>query len=325
VSDVRGGLEVLGIFAADLHISETPPVARSVEPDWFAAMQRPLEHLSMFQHDLYMNTGLVPPIFYVGDIFHKWNPSPEAINFAIDYLPKGHAIAGNHDLPNHRIEDIGRSAYYTLVKHGVITNMHSGRAYQFPSLTVIGSPWGCPLFNPPKAPEHHKIVTIIHDYVWIAGREHPGAPSEKHASEFAKKLVGYDAAFFGDNHACFETPVHRQDDKFTHIVNCGCLIPRRSPERKYKPTVWLLMSDGSVRPHQLDTSLDKWTDVEEVAEKVLTDENGVREFVEMLRRSETARIDFLATLKAILTDRKGKVPLEVRNAVFELLEASETV
>ena len=34
--------QVLAILCSDLHLQMKPPVARSAEPDWFAAMRRPL-------------------------------------------------------------------------------------------------------------------------------------------------------------------------------------------------------------------------------------------------------------------------------------------
>lgn len=260
-------------------------------------------------------------MIYPGDIFNKWNPSPEAINFAVEHLPQGWAIAGNHDLPNHRYGDIKRSAYWTLVEARVLMNMKPDTSHRMSDdLMVQAFPWDTPLRSPMKADGVKLHAAIVHSYIWIAGREHPGAPPEKHASEFAKKLVGYDAAFFGDNHACFELPVHREDDKFTHIVNCGCLIPRRSPERKYKPTVWLLLSDGSVRPHQLDTSLDKWTDIEEAAELLGSGQmnsEDMADFIGSLKRAGNTVSSFSEALQRAISDRTGKVPPEVAKFVRE--------
>ena len=100
---------IIAIFAADLHLSLKAPIWRSTEQDWFEAMLRPLVELRT------LATLHNCPIVYAGDIFDKWNSPPELINFAIEHLPKGHAIPGQHDLPLHNYEDIRKSAYWTLV------------------------------------------------------------------------------------------------------------------------------------------------------------------------------------------------------------------
>ena len=41
--------KVIAILSADWHLSHHPPVWRSAEPDWYAAMQRPLEEVSTKQ------------------------------------------------------------------------------------------------------------------------------------------------------------------------------------------------------------------------------------------------------------------------------------
>ena len=72
---------VIAILCADVHLSLNPPVWRSNEPDWFAAMKRPLDEIKELQkknHDC--------PVFCAGDIFHKWDSPAELINWAIDNL-----------------------------------------------------------------------------------------------------------------------------------------------------------------------------------------------------------------------------------------------
>src|SRR5262245_45393768 len=133
---MRDQTKAIAIFASDLHLSEKAPVARSAEPDWFAAQQRHLVELAELQD------RVDAPIFYAGDIFDKSNPSPRLINWAIDHLPRGYAIPGQHDLPFHRLEDIKDSGYWTLCRTTVLTNIQDTITLDLGKILVRAFPWG---------------------------------------------------------------------------------------------------------------------------------------------------------------------------------------
>src|SRR4051812_12555947 len=69
--------KVNSLWCSDIHLSHKPPIARSAEPCWYSAMQRQLDELRSVALELDV------PIFVAGDIFDRWNPPPELINFAI--------------------------------------------------------------------------------------------------------------------------------------------------------------------------------------------------------------------------------------------------
>ena len=117
VPHMRESNKVIAILCADIHLQHKAPVWRSAEDDWYEAMRRPLKEIT----DLGYTHNC--PIIIAGDIFTKWNSCPELINFALTYLPSGaYCIPGQHDLPNHQIKDIEKSAYQTLIKAGKITD-----------------------------------------------------------------------------------------------------------------------------------------------------------------------------------------------------------
>lgn len=98
---------VIAVLCSDIHLCHTCPPARSNEPNWYDAMARTLDELAGIASHYYV------PILCAGDVFDRWNSPPELINFAIKHLPPMHCIPGQHDLPNHSLEDIRRSAYST--------------------------------------------------------------------------------------------------------------------------------------------------------------------------------------------------------------------
>lgn len=315
--------QVIAIVCSDIHLSHRPPVARSAEPDWYEAMARPLEELTQLSehHDT--------SVIIAGDIFDRWNSPPQLINFAINHLPrwyapKIYAIPGQHDLPNHRIEEAYRSAYMTLHHAGVIWDMGAGYGIipggpeiaTYGQLVMVGFPWGCSLVAANEVDMVGRsddfMVAVVHDYIWMKGHGHKGADRTKLVSS-AKRydlLKTYDAVVFGDNHSGF---VHRQFDA-PDIFNCGTFMRRRSDEINYQPQVGLLYEDGRIEPHYLDTSQDKFLK-EPLAKELEQQEVDMSEFIEELSNLNLDSLDFRERLIRHM-EHKG-VDHNVRAAVLE--------
>lgn len=260
-------IDVIAIFCSDFHLTETAPPARSAEPDWMEAQDRMLRQLVV------LAGSHVCPIICAGDLFDRHNPSPALINWTIDHLPKMYAVPGQHDLPHHRYEDVDRSAYWTLVKAGMIIDLNVKTWCDF---RFYGFPWEVGV-REPRISDVSKRVAVSHRFVWTKTTGYSGAPDTGTVKAIAKLYEGYDVAVFGDNHQGFSK------GGVPAIFNCGCLIRRKANERGYKPRVGLLRGDGTVDSHFLDISEDVWADQPD-------DEPDMPEMVEDLR-------DFIAELK----------------------------
>lgn len=254
---------VRGILVSDIHLQARAPIARSPEPDWFEAMARPLAEIEALaeEHDA--------PVVYAGDIFDRWNSSAEVINFALERLPRGFAVPGQHDLPHHNYDDIKRSAYWTLVEADHITNLEPGDPTPAGELTLYGWPWGFDARPPgPPLPGTELTVAVVHRYVWTRGTGYPGAPDTARVGAYHREFGRYDVAAFGDNHIGF---ISNWKDGGV-VCNCGGLMRRKTDEREYRPGVGLLLNDGTVERHYLDTSQDEFiraTEAEEMVEQLL--------------------------------------------------------
>jgi len=255
---MRKGVEgVIAILCSDLHLSHKAPIARSAEPDWYEAMRRPLQELRRLER-LY---GV--PVICAGDIFDRWNSPAELINFAMDNLPEHfYAIPGQHDLPFHSLEDIEKSAYWTLVAAGRITNLPAVSILsKEPKLQIYAFPWGTevkPREEIVTKHVHGVPLAVVHSYIWTSGNNYPGASKESRIGRWLKKLKGYSAAAFGDNHRGF----HRMGDEgYSHVFNCGTFIRRKVDEMKYDPQVGLLTSNGEIIPYYLQTHEDVFIDI----------------------------------------------------------------
>lgn len=283
--------DVRCILASDIHLQARAPVARGGEEDWFAAMARPLAELAA------LKSRYGCPVVYAGDIFDKWNAPPEVINFAIANLPHGYAVPGQHDLPNHNYGEIERSAYWTLVQAGVLTNLEPGKRTLVGNVDVTGFPWGfppVPAVTVRGLPVGTPRLAVVHAFIYnTTANAYVGAPPTARASVARAALHGYDAAAYGDNHKGFI-----DHGKGLTICNCGGFMRRKVDERDMRPGVGLLLGDGTVRRHYLDTSADAFNEATEAEEQVgkLLDmgdfvaalgglgAGGELEFVEALRR-----------------------------------------
>lgn len=274
----------VAILCSDIHLSQNPPPARAGEPDWFAAMLRPLDEI----RDLAAKTGSI--IICAGDVFDHWRSSPELINWAIEYLPPMFAIPGQHDLPHHNYNDIKKSAYWTLVEAGKIKELGTGIT-KCPPMRMHAFPWGFPV--KPLSSEQNGVlnVAVIHAYVWAKDHKYTGAPDDAHVSKFLPNLAGYDAVVFGDNHRHFH---------YHQIWNNGGLMRRKSDEADYKPCVGLLQADGSVIRHYLDINEDVFEKVRKEEEFVKVE--GIKEFMEELGTLQAHGLDFKAAIRRYVTD-----------------------
>jgi len=301
--------ELIAVLVSDIHLSHRPPIARSVEPDWYAAMARPLQELEELQET---DNGCVP-VICAGDVFDKWNSSPELINFALDKLPEMYAIPGQHDLPYHGIEEIQKSAYWTMERAKKIYDPNLGEPVSLGSgrLVFWGFPYGSELKACPSFFTDVVRLAVAHQYVWTTDKHYVGADPSGQVLTVRKKLKGYDVALFGDNHKGFLLK-----GKPT-IFNAGTFMRRTSSERDYQPMVGLLHEDGTVKTHFLDTSRDRFLDdsVAAGAEQMMLHLEG---FLEGLRGLGEAGLDFEKAVESALVEYGASKA--VRRVVLEAME-----
>lgn len=300
-------MDVVAILAADLHLSLKPPVARSVESDWLNAQRRPLEQIQVLI-DIHHC-----PLLVAGDLFDRWNAPAELINWALKWLPDCHAIAGNHDLPNHDLKSMRRSAYGVLVQAGKVTNVPPGKPVEIDRghpIRLHGFPCGVPVR--PLAEPHDLLieVALVHEYLWVKGTGHVGARPEQRLKARRKQFAGYDAAVVGDNHVPFDV------NGPPWIMNCGAVQRRRADEIDFKPSVGLLMSDGTVKRHWLDCHKDKFVTPDELTTVAGGDVSG---FVDELGSLADAGLDFEAALRKMVADERLREGVKAK--VLEALDS----
>lgn len=299
--------DVEGIFIADCHFSHTPPIAHSVEKNWYKAQDRYLEQLWQLQEE--HNA----PIFCAGDIFHKALSQNELVNFLLRRLPSMYAIPGNHDLLHHSYDDIRKTAFWTLVEAGKVKLIEPDKPIEVGFLSVHGFPYGFEIKPPAsKHPDWMVRVALVHAYCWTDGKGFPGASNKHHVDKYAKKLKGYDLAVFGDNHIAHKTKF----DSGLTIINAGGMMPRNADEQKRKPCAWLLRKEKKVERHNFDTSKDKW--LEQEPNSMIETNKGIDDFVSELEDTKGVRFDFADAVKRYIT--KHEVKGKLKRTLLEAIE-----
>lgn len=240
----------IAILVSDIHLSHHAPRYRRAEPDWYEAMARHLRRLKKWQSDFQV------PVLCAGDVFHRWNSPPKLINFAIENLPKHFiSIPGQHDLPNHRLEAVKDSAYWTVKQtNEKLHFVHWFDAHHFP--------WGTNATDvklPGRRP--HPDIALLHRYVCDKKNAYPGAPEESFVDSVQEEFREFDLVVSGDHHRHF---IHPSSANGPKVINVGQFLCRNRGESKH-PNVFLLDSDlntTALRDHKVE-ALDVFNDEDE--------------------------------------------------------------
>jgi hypothetical protein len=296
--------DVIAVLCSDIHLSHLPPLVRSAEPNWYAAMRRPLEqiHTIAGQHAC--------PVVCAGDIFDRWNSPNELVNFALTYLPPMIAVPGQHDLPNHNYEELNRSAYETVVLGGLIVPLNPAQPRRSVGCYLFGVPWGHAIPQLPREDAKILHVVVIHAYCWAGTCAIPNASPSAYYSKWERQLKVFDVGVFGDNHKGF----HRGK-----ILNCGTLMRRKADEISYAPAVGLLRRSGKIERHELDCSEDKFIEqAEEIAELKESQGLDLSLFVDELRELAPGSLDFRDAVHRVCADNGVAAP--IRKIILGVLD-----
>lgn len=306
----------IAVLTSDIHLSLKQPPCR--KDDWMEVQARHLKQLRDIAENEY---DVRLPILCAGDVFDRWNPPPEMIQFALKHLPDGMiTVPGQHDLPNHRLEEMRRSAYGVLVEAGKIqcASVHRRANALCPSEShvwvsnwkVYGFGWNEEIAPPPYSEGYHTLA-LIHKFVWTAETSYgPGTPEDSHLAKLAPLLKDYKVAVFGDNHKGFLKKLKNG----TTVLNCGGFIRRKSDEVNYEPRVGILRDDGSVVSRKLDVSQDQFRTEEEMEDVVQVD---MTDFIEELGKLGEHGLDFKETVRRTV---ETGIPVSVKEKVLKCLE-----
>lgn len=298
--------DYIAVGFSDLHLTLQPPQCRQ-EENWLAVQRGYLQQVKELAGK--------KPILFAGDLFDRWNPSPELIEFALRELPDGmYCVPGQHDLPNHAMELMHKSGYGVLKAADKIKDISGRVEFLHHIFAVEGCGWGQVAKGIGSPYKDHVRVLVAHRYIWdIKANAFPGVDETSRVGAYRDELISFNAALWGDNHRGFKT---RSGN--CSVLNNGTLIRRKADELKYRPHVGLLTKDGEWMIHELDTSADQFKPEADIRPEIPF---NLRDLVEALNAMDGTLFDFREAVEQHL--RSADVNKLTKETVLEAMQDGE--
>lgn len=280
------------ILCGDLHLREDTPVCRT--DNFLAAQWKKLE----FIFDLQMEHNC--PVLCSGDLFNTAKPSLELLSNVMKRIPyQFNTVYGNHDLPNHSLNEQEKCGVYALAVANKLTILEGTHFNQLPekhffNLEIKG-----------------KKILVWHVMTYTTELPFPGCEELK-ARSLLKKYPEYDLILTGDNHTPFT-----QTYEGRLLVNPGSMMRQKADQMNYKPAVWLYYAaDNTVEPVYLP--IEKGCISREHIDVIEQKESRIQAFIETLNKEGLDFVNFEHNLKIFL--KKNGVDKKIEEIIYEMME-----
>ena len=202
------------ILCSDLHIRDTVPRCR--EDDYFYTQIRKLNGLVDLQK--IKDFGQFCPIFCAGDLFDKAKSSNYLVREVVECFKNAYilSIPGQHDLPNHNIENFNKSSF------GLLSEIYNETFPRVPVGTMHEMEY------------KKRKVGLIHTFVQKPRDRQDKEIGGYSAKNLLKKYSKLDLILTGDNHKTF---VVKHEGRL--LVNPGSMMRMTAAQIDHKPCVFL--------------------------------------------------------------------------------------
>ncbi len=289
------------IITADWHLMEkerNPPCR--LDSHWEAQWNKVLQiNQLMNRYDC--------DCILAGDLFEHWKTSPRLLNRCLKDLPGGEAayyqlrsVIGNHDMPQHNIDNMERSGFRTLSEAKKI-------------FVLNGNHWGCDnkktitdtllTFNP----DISRKIVVAHMMVWKGKLPWPGC-EDPEAEEVFDIFPEADLIITGHNHRTFTAKRGKR-----LLINPGSLTRHKADQIDHKPCVFLWNAEtNDYRIHYLKVKKDvisrEHIDVKKTKEKRL------EAFITKLQDGWDVSLSFKDNME--IAFQKNKTPDKIKQIIY---------
>jgi len=280
------------ILTADWHLKDKPPICRV--GDFEEDQWKKVDFVSelQVQHEC--------KVVHAGDLFDHWKPSPYLLSRTMDHLPEQFfTIYGNHDLPQHNIEDAHRCGVYALEKAGKLA-------------MLPGTHWGqIPEHPTAKLSEHNRKILVWHVMTYQGKKPWPGC-TDPISAALLRKYKDYDLILTGHNHKSF---VEEYGGRL--LVNPGSLMRQDADQLDFRPRVYLYFAeDNRVEPVFIPIRGDAVTRLH--IERDAARSDRIEAFISKLDGDWSAGMSFENNLEAFFST--NQVRTSVKNIIYKSLE-----
>jgi len=288
------------IITSDFHLREDKPRCR-IDEDWIQTQREAIEFVC------YTAEQYQAKILNMGDLFHQSVVHPKIVNLLISivdrYASQFYILAGQHDLPYHRWDDVDNGSFGTIWKLVGLGLFHS--------LTDLGTSahFGQPGISKVKSDE----FVFLHTLTFPHSDEIP--PYIKDAIGADQLLKKYPKAKYictGDYHHGF---IYEEEGRY--VINPGCLTVQKSDMIDYQPFIVLVDTETETVKKIFIPSDSKLVTDEYVKSMDERDER-IESFVESIEKSGKLSLSFEDNLKEAMEKNKDQLG-EAVEIINELL------
>jgi DNA repair exonuclease SbcCD nuclease subunit len=283
-----------------------------LDDDWLETQRTALAHVAEYAKNFEAD------VVAVGDIFHSTNETTNEViglvqEFALTLKEKNlklFILAGNHDLPQHNIENINRSAFNILLNSKNIFHLNQLKIndgkFEYDTSTISAADFGA---------DENTDAEFVFKHVLCFPENERIPPSDKivKPSELFMQFKNAKYIFVGDYHRQFVF----NKGKTKKLLNPGCLLRQAADMIDYEPSV--LFFDFETGAHTVCPIPDD--------EKLVTDEYLEREerrnsrieaFIERIKENKQVTFDFIENVLNFM--KSNEIKEEIKDVILELLE-----
>lgn len=286
------------IITADWHLREDTPICRTDdfwEAQWYKVNQ-------IFN----LSNRLDVPIYNAGDLFNHWKSSPRLINKCIERFVnrfkdnRMKTIIGNHEMPQHNLSNMEKSAWDTLYRVGIIDYMFAqgswGRCDSEKERKKII----------PKKIKNRKFV-MLHVMTYKGKKPWPNCTDPECHELF--DWFDADLIITGHNHKTFTAKKGKQ-----LLVNPGSLTRQTADQIDHKPCIFLYNAEQhKLKKHTLEYKKNvisrEHIDVKKQKDKRIT------AFIEKLKDGYNLSLSFEDNLE--IAFKENKTPKKIQQIILE--------
>ena len=321
------------MIISDLHLRDDQPTCRM--DDFWEVQIRKLKWINKEWKRLAR-----PDILCAGDVFHKAKPSPKLLTTALEFLPgrlcrRGasgvdkliYTIPGNHDLPNHNINQLNESGLAPLAVTERISSLIKRPVHLYKNINEHHSenvadihpfPFGSkplPLSEnlSSKDADKRRYVALAHLFTYKDRKPWADCKSPP-CAKVLDLFRGYDLVITGDNHQSFT----HQNKRKQLLVNPGCMSRQNLNEIDYKPSIYLWYAEEN-RVEQKEIPIEKNVFSDEHIKHQKEREKRECAFVESLSADYEVSLSFEENLKRF-AENNPDVPDSVMWRVWEAIK-----
>ena len=292
------------IITADWHLRSQKPRCR-LDENWINTQREALTQIAAYAGEYEAH------VIVVGDIFHSTNETTmeiiglvqEFASMLDEFELSLYILAGNHDMPQHNIENLHRSAFNILLNSKNVFHINQMEFDHKLSAVDFGM-------------EDKPGAEIIFKHVLCFPEKEKVPPNAKiiKPSELFEENTNAKYIFTGDYHRQF---VYRKKGK--KLLNPGCLLRQAADMIDYEPSCFLVDLGNDELSYKICPIVDDGklvTDEYLETEKARNDRIGA--FIERIKSNEQVSFDFIENVHTMM--KNNKIDADTKSIILELME-----